>query len=419
LLAEDSKKNRRGQKGAMKVVHQKGHDECGLACVAMFAKVRIATAAKEFVGSKAGGTSVDQIRSALKAFGFRMGPLKGLRGRPLRSLKNSAILAGWSDDDAHWAVWTPAASACSILIPSQNHFAARSLRSSFATANEAALQIFGQCQVAGGRGRRPVFRMDHVGHVIGRRRQRVRYRPPTASVRMSHQKNFILNRLGAEVLARLSPSLSVVDLQLGDVLAETHGHVERVYFPHGGIISSVVELVGGGAIEAGMIGRDGVFGAAEAFDGKVSLNHVVVQVPGEASVIPADQFRMVADQFPDMRKLFAEFNLLFLAQVQQTAACNATHSVEARTCKWLLRMHGLAGPDLPLTQEFLAQMMGVRRTSVSLIAADLKKMGMIDYRRGHVRILDLEQIRRRACECQEALEEHYECIFGSDVAAGN
>jgi CRP-like cAMP-binding protein len=242
---------------------------------------------------------------------------------------------------------------------------------------------------------------------------------PPASARMPHHKNFLLNSLGPDVLARLGPALSVVDLQLGDVLAETHGHVENVYFPHSGIISSVVELVGGGAIESGMIGKDGAFGAAEAFDGKVSLNHVVIQVPGTASVIPADQFRKVADSFPEMRKLFAEFNLLFLAQVQQTAACNAAHSVEARTCKWLLRMHRLAGPDLPLTQEFLAQMMGVRRTSVSLIAADLKKMGMIDYRRGHVRILDLEQIRKRACECEDALKEHYECMFGSRVTVGN
>jgi hypothetical protein len=97
---------------------------------------------------------------------------------------------------------------------------------------------------------------------------------------MPHSKNFLLNRLGADVLGRLSPNLSVVQLSLGDVLAETHQRVEKVYFPHSGIISCVVETIGGGAIETGMIGKDGAFGGSHALDDKVSLNHVVIQVPG-------------------------------------------------------------------------------------------------------------------------------------------
>src|ERR1700716_2521724 len=105
---------------------------------------------------------------------------------------------------------------------------------------------------------------------------------------MPHSKNFLLNRLSADVLGRLSPNLSIVQLSLGDVLAETHQRVEKVYFPHSGIISCVVETIGGGAIETGMIGNDGVFGSSQALDDKVSLNHVVMQVAGDASVISSD-----------------------------------------------------------------------------------------------------------------------------------
>jgi len=175
---------------------------------------------------------------------------------------------------------------------------------------------------------------------------------------MPHKQNFLLNRLEPDVLARLAPNLSVIDLGQHEVLAETHQRIEKVYFPHTGIISCVVELVGGGAIETGMIGKDGEFGASQALDDKVSLNHVVIQVPGTASVIDSDRIKEMANELPAFRGLLVKYEQFFLSQVQQTAACNAVHTVQARTCKWLLRMHELAGSDLPLTQDFLAQMMG-------------------------------------------------------------
>jgi CRP-like cAMP-binding protein len=120
----------------------------------------------------------------------------------------------------------------------------------------------------------------------------------------------------------------------------------------------------------------------------------VIQFPGEASVIASDRIREVADQIPALRGLLVKYEQFFLAHVQQTAACNAVHTVQARTCKWLLRMHELAGTDLPVTQEFLACMMGVRRTSVTAVAGELQKAGMISYRRSHLHIIDLEQIRK-------------------------
>jgi len=159
------------------------------------------------------------------------------------------------------------------------------------------------------------------------------------------------------------------------VLAETHQRVQKVYFPHSGIISCVVELRGGGAIETGMIGKDGAWGASQALDGKVSLNHVVMQVPGTASVIDSDHIRILATEHPALRSLLVQYEQFFLAQVQQSAACNAAHTVEARACKWLLRMHDLVGPDLPLTHDFLAQMMGVRRTPSQKLLVNYRRRG--------------------------------------------
>jgi hypothetical protein len=109
-----------------------------------------------------------------------------------------------------------------------------------------------------------------------------------------------------------------------------------------------------------MIGNDGAYGASQALDDKVSLSHAVVQIPGAASVADPSIICQLADKHADFRKLPIDYEQFFLTQVQQTAACNAVHLVRERTCKWLLRMHELAGPDVPLTQEFLAQMMGIR-----------------------------------------------------------
>lgn len=233
---------------------------------------------------------------------------------------------------------------------------------------------------------------------------------------MPHRKNFLLNRLSSDVLDSISSALVVVPLAQGDVLAETHARIEKVYFPHTGIISCVVETIGGGAIETGMIGNDGVFGSSQALDDKVSLNHVVMQVPGDVSIISSDVLRAAADAIPTFRGMLVKYDQFFLAQVQQTAACNALHTVQARTCKWLLRMHDLAGNDLPLTQEFLAQMMGVRRTSVTEVAGELQRAGMITYSRGRIHLLDLDMINQRACECEGDVRSHYRRIFHSNEA---
>lgn len=232
---------------------------------------------------------------------------------------------------------------------------------------------------------------------------------------MLHGANLLLSRLAPAALARITPHLATAELKATQILAETHALVERVYFPHSGIISCVVELIGGGAIETGMIGKDGAFGASQALDDKVSLNLVMVQISGTASVISSDRLRALVAELPDLRATLVSYDQFFVAQVQQTAACNAVHDIEARTCKWLSRMHELAGPDLALTQEFFAQMMGVRRTSVTAVAGALQAAGLISYSRGRLHILDIDRIRQRSCECDGDVRAHYRKMFPDDA----
>src|SRR5215204_5311970 len=158
---------------------------------------------------------------------------------------------------------------------------------------------------------------------------------------MPHSNNLILSRISRIDLEELRRHLFVAELKFGEILAESRGVVNKVYFPHGGIISSLVELSDGSAIETGMIGKDGLFGAAQVLDDKLSLNKVMVQVPGIASVIEASRLQEVANKSPELRALLIEYEQFFLAQIQQTTACNALHSVEQRTCKWLIRMYDL------------------------------------------------------------------------------
>ena len=153
-------------------------------------------------------------------------------------------------------------------------------------------------------------------------------------------------------------------------------------------------------IETAMVGHDGVLNAASALDGKVSLNKGIVQVAGSAGTIEVNRLRRLANEIEPFRALLIRHEQVLLAQSQQSAACNASHSIEARMCRWLLYMRDLAGSDdLSLTQEFLAQMLGVRRPSVSLVANTLQKKGLIKYSRGRMRLLDLKRLQKGACEC--------------------
>ncbi len=229
---------------------------------------------------------------------------------------------------------------------------------------------------------------------------------------MEKSPNRLLASLPAAAFAAVAPHLREVELKFGDVLAEAGSPIRRVYFPYSGLISLVVELDVGTMIETAMVGRDGAFNAASALNGKVSLNKGIVQLAGGAGVIEVDRLRELADEHKSLRSLLIGHEQVLFAQAQQSAACNASHTVEARMCRWLMHMRDLADDDhLTLTQEFLAQMLGVRRPSVSLVANTLQKAGLIKYTRGNIHLLDIEGLQRGSCECYGAVKAHYQRLL--------
>ena len=229
---------------------------------------------------------------------------------------------------------------------------------------------------------------------------------------MAKSPNRLLASLPSNVYSALTPHLKLVELKFGDVVAEAGSEIRQVYFPYAGVISLVVELDVGTMIETAMVGHDGVLNAAPALDGKVSLNKGIVQSAGSAGTIEVNRFRRLVNEFEPFRSLVIRHEQVLFAQSQQSAACNASHTVEARMCRWLLYMRDLAGSDdLMLTQEFLAQMLSVRRPSVSVVASPLQKAGLIKYSRGHVRLLDVKGLEKRACECYGTVKAHYQRLL--------
>ena len=203
----------------------------------------------------------------------------------------------------------------------------------------------------------------------------------------------------------LRPHLRDVKLDHSKVLFDVGAQIPYLYFPHTGVVSLVVVLLDGDLVEAAMIGRDGVVGTAAALDDAVALNRAIVQVEGSASVIDMPHAQAAVTASRTLRKKLYQHDQVLLAQAQQSAACNAKHDVEERLCRWLLRSRDLVGADtLPLTQEYIAQMLGVRRTSVTLAASNLQTAGLIKYRRGRIHITNLESLRDAACECHEAVK---------------
>jgi CRP-like cAMP-binding protein len=226
------------------------------------------------------------------------------------------------------------------------------------------------------------------------------------------------NRLLASLLPAdfelLRPHLKPTELKQEAVLFEAGDKIDRVYFPHSGIISLVVELAGGQAIEAAMIGRDSMLGATSALDGEVALNKAIIQLSGTGETLEVAKFREVAEQSLPLRTVPLHHEQVLFAQAQQTAACNVAHTVESRLARWLLRARDLSGSDkLELTQEFLAQMLGVRRSSVSPVANELQRTGLIRYRRGHIEILDLEGLQSASCECYGTVKAHYDRLLNN------
>jgi CRP-like cAMP-binding protein len=220
---------------------------------------------------------------------------------------------------------------------------------------------------------------------------------------MPPSQNELLASLPAREREALEAQGKRVQLPAGMVLHATGETIERVYFPQIGAISLVVELSTGEMVEAALVGWDGAVGGFAALHNLPALNKAVVQIECSALVISAERLRRLCERDSALAALLGLHNQFLLCQAQQSAACNADHHLEARLSRWLLRANDLCGPSFALTQEALAAFLGVRRTSVSLIAQALQNLGIIRYRRGVIEIRDLERLRQVSCECHQAL----------------
>jgi CRP-like cAMP-binding protein len=229
-------------------------------------------------------------------------------------------------------------------------------------------------------------------------------------------KNLLLSQLSAANLKLLEGHLKPTYFKQHDVLFEADQEIRHVYFPTGAVISLVVTLSTGETVEAAMVGSDGVLGAAAALDGRVSLSRGVVQLPGDAIICDFEVVKSAALQSTTLLALLIRHEQTVYAQAQQSAACFAAHHVQSRFCRWLLRARDLSGSDtLPFTQEYLAEMLGVRRTSVTAVAHTLQATGLIKYTRGKIQIVDAEALQESACECYETVKRQYRRLVGKDV----
>ena len=225
----------------------------------------------------------------------------------------------------------------------------------------------------------------------------------------AQSNNVVLASLSADDFEAIRPHLRTVELSPERPLIRLGEAITQVYLPHSGVVSFIVELAAGERVEVAMVGRDSVVGASAALGILVGVTDAVVLLPGTASVIDVDRFRAAVEQSAALRTTLVRHGQALFVQAQQTAGCNASHSVEARLARWLLRVRDLSGSNhFTLTQELMAQMIGARRNSVSIVANTLQQARYIRYSRGHVEILDLDGLTGLACECYGAVKAQYE-----------
>ena len=234
----------------------------------------------------------------------------------------------------------------------------------------------------------------------------------TRSTARECRRNSLLRALDEADFEQLAPQVEIVSLKRNQVLLEVGAGVAYAYFPLDCIIALVVTMQDGGTAEAATIGREGMDGYVLALGDHHALLRSIVQVGGEAARLPVPELEAAFVANAGVRHLVLRFIQALLAQVMQAVACNALHPAEARLCRWLLLLADRVGGDrLHVTQEFLAESLGVQRTTVTLIARTLQTAGLIRYRRGLVQVVDRAGLEEAACECYRVIREHYERLL--------
>ena len=228
-------------------------------------------------------------------------------------------------------------------------------------------------------------------------------------------QNRLLESLPADDLGLIAPLLAPVEIERGRLLYDPGDRIDTVYFPIDGVISLMTLMENGAAIESATIGPEGAMGLMAAVAPRQALSRAIVQTPLKAGRISAERMHDIWSQSAKVRDLVDRHNEALFGHAIQSVACNALHSVEARFCRWLLTCHDrISNNTVALTQEFLADMLGVQRTTVTAVARGLQHKGAIRYRRGVVDIIDRGVLEQLACECYGVIRRTYERLLPED-----
>jgi CRP-like cAMP-binding protein len=229
-------------------------------------------------------------------------------------------------------------------------------------------------------------------------------------MQLDTESNFLLRALPDEVRARLLPHLELVDLPLGKVIHDPGVEMKRVYFPLPGcIISMLCVMENGSSAEVAVVGKEGMLGLALFMDGGSTTSQAIVQSAGQAYQLNGAILKSEFERHADLENLLLHFTQALIEQMSQTAVCNRHHSIEQQLCRWLLlSLDRLPDNKLIMTQELIANMLGVRREGVTTAAGKLQNLGLIRYRRGQIEVLDRAGLEKQSCECYAVVRNEYE-----------
>lgn len=229
-------------------------------------------------------------------------------------------------------------------------------------------------------------------------------------------QNRLLSVLSRDAQIRLLPRMEKVSLAVRQVLFQANAPIAEVYFPLSGVISLVIALKSGEVVEIATVGNEGMVGTSIFLGADRSPMKGLCQVAGQALRMRSESFRQSVAEHPELAEVVRRYTHGMLNQISQTTACNHVHSVQQRMCRWLLMTHDRMGADeFHLTQEFLAQMLGVRRPSVTVAAGMLQRAGLIRYQRGHIRIVDRPGLEAGACECYKTVREDIDRLLATEA----
>jgi CRP-like cAMP-binding protein len=233
------------------------------------------------------------------------------------------------------------------------------------------------------------------------------------------RRNRLLASLSQDEQERLAPFLDLVPLPRNTRVAERGERIEHVYFPIDAVTSTLMELSEGDSVEVGLMGAEGVTGLSLLYTEDASNSTIIVQIAGSGMRMRADDFRhQIVERGGPTYQLLLRYANAFMEMVAQVAACNASHDIQQRFARWLLMAHDRVARDtFPLTHEYAALMLGVRRASVTQAANGLRVMGAIGYESGVVRIVDREVLQKASCGCYPVIERAIETIFAQRVRA--